>query len=729
MQLTYVGQKKKYRLGQALVSLFFSFCFYKFFASIFALSWERGYIFTGGMGDGLKSIWNSICSTLGSSDYIILPLVKGGSGEAGLAITLLFLITALIGFFFLRIGARWPFVLTFLAVVSIYIFTGARGDDVYGLLLLASTVLVFFAPSQEDRASADGKRSFNSSAGNSLKVALPIVALTLVIIVGINSPNKQRLAITTSFVSKIQQSSEETFDKLRYGSGVLKEGRLSEEKKAEQVEGTALELTVAEGQKLKPMYLRGFVGTRFEGDRWQPADPNLYYSAKDLLYWLQQGNLDVDHQLATSFMLARPNGKKAGKASRQKLNVEVKNVGASRRYIYLPYTNLSTVEDAKIYPGSSSFGRGLRGAKTYEFEAIDDGYWKWTDRTAQMFAGGLDANKRPYYQEESYYNNFMYENMTHIPDDVRFSLEQAQGSQLRTKEGHVSYKVAIKNVNNALMGRMIYTENAGSGEEGVNRIESFLKQAKGYDAHFASAATMMFRYYGIPARYVEGYIVSEEDISKSEGSVVKVPKKNNHAWTEIYIDGMGFVPIETSEPYMKIMRQADMSKGLSNTESLNPYKFPSQNMKVKPPEESKEKKTRFPWDELIFFVVMVLIIGAILILAFLLANAIYLAYREKKVFMQEDATKGASAIYGALLDLAGVDENVLKQDTELWKIANRAAFSKASVSDDERNQLFEFFKTKKKEKREERRAIRRKKLKMDKETGYNGKEAILGKEG
>ena len=44
------------------------------------------------------------------------------------------------------------------------------------------------------------------------------------------------------------------------------------------------------------------------------------------------------------------------------------------------------------------------------------------------------------------------------------------------------------------------------------------KNRRGYCAHFASAATLAFRYIGIPARYVEGYAVDPQDVSE-EGTI------------------------------------------------------------------------------------------------------------------------------------------------------------------------------------------------------------------
>ena len=48
---------------------------------------------------------------------------------------------------------------------------------------------------------------------------------------------------------------------------------------------------------------------------------------------------------------------------------------------------------------------------------------------------------------------------------------------------------------------------------------------------------MMFRYYGIPARYVEGYLITPQ----MAGKTVQVPRSMAHAWVEIYVDGDNIV--------------------------------------------------------------------------------------------------------------------------------------------------------------------------------------------
>ncbi len=59
--------------------------------------------------------------------------------------------------------------------------------------------------------------------------------------------------------------------------------------------------------------------------------------------------------------------------------------------------------------------------------------------------------------------------------------------------------------------------------------------------HYATAATLLFRALGIPARFTVGYVVDVESAEWTE-----VTSLQAHAWVEVYIDGMGWVYVEVT---------------------------------------------------------------------------------------------------------------------------------------------------------------------------------------
>ena len=76
----------------------------------------------------------------------------------------------------------------------------------------------------------------------------------------------------------------------------------------------------------------------------------------------------------------------------------------------------------------------------------------------------------------------------------------------------------------------------------ANIVIAFLETYKeGICQHYASAATLLFRSLGIPARYTVGYVGQG-----IEGEWSDVTNKEAHAWVEIYVDSVGWIPVEVT---------------------------------------------------------------------------------------------------------------------------------------------------------------------------------------
>ena len=94
-----------------------------------------------------------------------------------------------------------------------------------------------------------------------------------------------------------------------------------------------------------------------------------------------------------------------------------------------------------------------------------------------------------------------------------------------------------------------YTLTPGRAPVNEDIVEYFLfDNHEGYCVHYASAATLMYRLYGIPARYVSGYAVDPSDFEQQEDGtwVAGVTDESAHAWTEIFLEDYGWVPVEVT---------------------------------------------------------------------------------------------------------------------------------------------------------------------------------------
>ena len=83
--------------------------------------------------------------------------------------------------------------------------------------------------------------------------------------------------------------------------------------------------------------------------------------------------------------------------------------------------------------------------------------------------------------------------------------------------------------------------------EGEDFALYFLSVSKqGYCIHFATAATLMLRALGIPARFTSGFVVSVP--YGGVGETIVVTDAQAHAWVEVFYDDIGWIPLEVS-PY------------------------------------------------------------------------------------------------------------------------------------------------------------------------------------
>lgn len=93
----------------------------------------------------------------------------------------------------------------------------------------------------------------------------------------------------------------------------------------------------------------------------------------------------------------------------------------------------------------------------------------------------------------------------------------------------------------------------GDGRDNMQVVEDFLESGRGYCPHYASALTVLSRALGVPARLVLGYRAS--DAKASNGSCL-VTNRDLHAWTEVYLDGVGWLPLDVTPARASGMGQA-----------------------------------------------------------------------------------------------------------------------------------------------------------------------------
>ncbi len=133
------------------------------------------------------------------------------------------------------------------------------------------------------------------------------------------------------------------------------------------------------------------------------------------------------------------------------------------------------------------------------------------------------------------YRKYVYEYYLQIPEDTQSKL-----LTIAAKNGiSASSTTLIDDIKNLVQN---YREYSFDLEYNGDYAVDFFEDAKGgICQHFATAATAMYRAFGIPARYTIGFAAQAQ-----AGYRVGVYAKQAHAWVEVYIDGMGWIPVEVT---------------------------------------------------------------------------------------------------------------------------------------------------------------------------------------
>lgn len=164
-----------------------------------------------------------------------------------------------------------------------------------------------------------------------------------------------------------------------------------------------------------------------------------------------------------------------------------------------------------------------------------------------------DPYFRTYLGAEKEYRRFVYDHYLDIPDAVKEGL--AALGPIPPARSLSEKRQRVEDIRRFLAENYSYTRSPGKTPAGKDFITYFLTESKkGYCTSFASAAVMLLRASGIPARYAAGLTVGADEIKGaplSEGGLhrLSINDHHAHAWAEVYVDGLGWRPVEMTPGY------------------------------------------------------------------------------------------------------------------------------------------------------------------------------------
>ena len=308
------------------------------------------------------------------------------------------------------------------------------------------------------------------------------------------------------------------------------------------------------------IYLRGLSDAVYDGESWQPLDEAAYNWQARLRGVTYGAPVTLDMDLGVT-------GAESLFAQFQPMNfpalavrdahpespyarITVRNVGADPGYVYVPYHILTQ-------PGELSGAEFVHDAYLARAARV----WTHTIYVQPDASPAASAGLRGELSlAEAAYADFVREYYLQVPlYSENPALRQALDGALEPladwlRQAQYVSPAAVKQpyeleaaqvVADYLAAVAEYDPDTPAAPEGEDFVAWFLTEShRGYCMHFASAAVLLLRSMGVPARYVSGFVA---DVPAS--GRVNVPDSAAHAWVEVYIDGYGWEPVEVTPVY------------------------------------------------------------------------------------------------------------------------------------------------------------------------------------
>ena len=444
--------------------------------------------------NGFSAAWNTLRDLWAAEKGILLPLAETDDTGLWLAGIVAGILLAMVSVALSRVPTLTAVLMAALSVAAAFV-----QPDI--LLLFAAGISILLLSWQKHKNAV--------SAASFLIVG--------VIVAGIAA-----ISLQTGTMQSLSQSAKDTLHHWRYEKAgeVLPEGNLSEPVTKTESTDTLLSVTADTAQTL---YLRGFVGDTYENKVWSALDAQTAAEEKDLFYWLHQSGFYPQSQLATAARLM---------GNYQSGSVSVQNLTGCSLYRYEPCTILperAGLAKNRIQPSAVETS-GLRGERRYSYETVSDAQTLLPE-LLDFLQNDTSDSVKSYLQMESAYREFVYSYALTVPAEFRAQL----GAVLdRCCESYGPADSPTKE--QAQTAALAFLERCfnGSGDIALPLADT----ADGTTYQYATVAALALRYYGIPARYVEGYTVKA-----AENEPTSVDASAAGAWVEVYQDGIGWLPL------------------------------------------------------------------------------------------------------------------------------------------------------------------------------------------
>lgn len=365
------------------------------------------------------------------------------------------------------------------------------------------------------------------------------------------------------FTKKIRESTSQKVEDLRYGKNPMPEGNLYE---ADMMETGKEKVMQVHTEQVKTLYLRGFTGSLYENGKWSELPNSAYgYSHSGMLAWLKNNQFEPAMQYASY--------ENASKEKQNANRVQIEVSGTDREYLYTPYSAAKITAGAYQEEKDNGYlSSDVLGAKNYKIVERSDELPGELLVAKDWIKNPKTKKQKQYMETEKVYRKFVYETYITVNEEIEPYIKKYFSDKAKAENTTGVYTITSF-IRSQLKKYASYKRNPKQVPEEAEPVLWFLSEGgEGNSALFASAAVAIFREFGIPARYVEGYLLSKEKIQKAKGKAVTLTGEDSHAWVEVYMDGMGWIDVDVTPGFYfeeyDLMQMVQKPQGIQMTAEL-----------------------------------------------------------------------------------------------------------------------------------------------------------------
>ncbi len=342
-------------------------------------------------------------------------------------------------------------------------------------------------------------------------------------------------------VQELRSHVEAAIYGFRYGEQTLPEGNLYLAGELLQKQGEMLQV---HSNQSKALYLKNYTGGNYVSGHFEALSEADYGEEHAGMFkWLSGEGFDPFTQVAQYYALG------AEEDAPEINELRIHATEANRARLYVPASLAEIQKDRSAGKNDQWIeSRGIRGLREYTITESSGSRPAELSVTAEWVGDPQNEAQRTYCEAEAVYRDFVYEKYTEL-DSGMYDLMQKWFWEEYSSDSDGIYS-AITQIRSQLRDRTRYTAVPGQTPEGEDPIRYFLTGSKeGNSMLYAATAVEALRAHGIPARYAEGYYISEQALADSVDGIISVLGEDAHAWAEVYFDGIGWLPVDATPGY------------------------------------------------------------------------------------------------------------------------------------------------------------------------------------